>query len=44
MIIRNERFCYLGGVDDWIYLDSSNDLGELVKQYARHLHKKLYMI
>jgi hypothetical protein len=35
-----ERFCYLGSVDDWIYLDASTDLETLVREYTQHLGKK----
>lgn len=38
-IFTVERFCYLGSIDDWIDLDSSADLGELVHEYAPHLGK-----
>lgn len=34
-----ERFCYLGSVDDWIYLDGSDDMESLVKEYVPHLGK-----
>jgi hypothetical protein len=34
-----ERFCYLGCVDDWIYLDDSTDLEKLVRDYTQHLGK-----
>ena len=34
-----ERWCFLGSIDDWEYVDTSNDLAELVKKYCRHLGK-----
>ncbi|OLO42392.1 hypothetical protein BTR23_04005 [Alkalihalophilus pseudofirmus] len=34
-----ERFCYKGGVDDWIFLAESNDLAKLVQDYTQHLGK-----
>jgi hypothetical protein len=32
-----ERFCYLGGIDDWVYLDGPGDLEHLVIEYTQHL-------
>lgn len=32
-----ERWCFLGAVDDWIRLDRSTNLEELVKKYCSHL-------
>jgi hypothetical protein len=37
-----ERWCFGGSVDDWISLDSSTDLKELVKNYVRHLGKESF--
>lgn len=37
-----ERFCYLGSVDDWIDLDCSDDLSELVKEYVQHIGKESF--
>ncbi|MFB1052251.1 hypothetical protein [Paraliobacillus sp. JSM ZJ581] len=37
-----ERFCYLGGIDDWITLDCSEDLKELVREYVQHLGKESF--
>ncbi|WP_244895355.1 hypothetical protein [Evansella clarkii] len=34
-----ERFNYSGSVDDWIFLDGSNDLEALVQEYVQHLGK-----
>ena len=34
-----ERWCFLGSIDDWIFIDNSNDLAKLVKKYCRHLGK-----
>lgn len=34
-----ERWCFRGSIDDWIFLDTSNDLTGLVKRYCRHLGK-----
>lgn len=34
---RVERWCFLGSVDNWLFLDASTDLKALVKKYVRHL-------
>lgn len=34
-----ERFCYRGSIDDWIELDCSDNLEELVETYVQHLGK-----
>lgn len=37
-----ERFCYIGGIDDWIYLDGPDELERLVREYTRHLGKESF--
>jgi hypothetical protein len=37
-----ERFCYLGGVDDWIYLDGPDELEHLVREYTLHLGEESF--
>ncbi|ODS35101.1 MAG: hypothetical protein A7316_04415 [Candidatus Altiarchaeales archaeon WOR_SM1_86-2] len=37
-----ERFCFLGSIDDWIFLDWSADLANLVKKYCKHLGKESF--
>lgn len=37
-----ERWCFLGAIDDWISLDHSTNLSELVKTYAVHLGKESF--
>jgi hypothetical protein len=37
-----ERWCFLGAIDDWISLDHSKNLLELVKTYAPHLGKESF--
>ena len=32
-----ERFCYRGGIDDWIYLDGPGSLEKLAKKYIKYL-------
>lgn len=34
-----ERYCFLGGIDDWIYVDGPADLKRLANKYCRHLDK-----
>ena len=34
-----ERWCFLGSIDDWIFINSSRNLAELVKRYCKHLGK-----
>jgi hypothetical protein len=37
-----ERWCFLGSIDDWIFLDTSNDLADLAKRYCRHLGRESF--
>ena len=37
-----ERFCLLGSIDDWIYLESSSSLKDMVKKYCEHLGKESF--
>jgi len=32
-----ERYCFLGSVDDWIYIGEPDSLKNLVKKYIKHL-------
>lgn len=41
-IFAVERFCYLGSVDDWIDLDSSDDLKQLVGEYVQHIGQESF--
>ena len=34
-----ERWCFMGSIDDWIFVDSSKDLAKLVRKYCKHLGK-----
>jgi len=34
-----ERWCFRGSIDDWIFVDGSNDLAKLVQKYCKHLGK-----
>ena len=37
-----QRYCYLGGIDDWIHIGSPDSLGALVKKYVKHLGKESF--
>jgi len=37
-----QRYCYLGGIDDWINIGSPDSLGALVKKYIKHLGKESF--
>jgi hypothetical protein len=32
-----ERYCFIGGIDDWIELESSKSLEELAEEYVPHI-------
>jgi len=32
-----ERWCFLGGIDNWIFLDGPANLEKLVRKYVKHL-------
>lgn len=36
-----QRYCF-GSIDDWIFLDASNDLKSLSKNYCQHLGKESF--
>jgi len=37
-----QRYCFLGSIDDWIYLESSSSLKDMVKKYCKHLGKESF--
>ncbi|KON27026.1 hypothetical protein AC481_05930 [miscellaneous Crenarchaeota group archaeon SMTZ-80] len=41
-IFQVERMCFLGSIDDWIFLDESSNLAQLVERYAGHLGKESF--
>lgn len=41
-IFEVERFSYKGSINDWIYLEGSTDLEELVRKYTQHLGRESF--
>lgn len=37
-----ERYCFLGGIDDWIDLEPPMSLEKIVKKYCIHLGKESF--
>ena len=37
-----QRYCFLGSIDDWIHLESSSSLKDMVKKYCKHLGKESF--
>lgn len=37
-----ERFCFLGGIDDWIYIGGPDSLGKQAKKFIKHLGKESF--
>ena len=37
-----KRFCFLGSIDNWIYLESSSSLKDMVKKYCKYLGKESF--
>lgn len=37
-----ERYNYLGSIDDWIFLNQSDNLEQLVKDYVKHLGEESF--
>lgn len=37
-----ERYCFLGGIDDWVILDGSASARTLVRKYCKHLGKESF--
>lgn len=37
-----DRFSYLGSIDDWMNLDSSTNLEELVREYVSHVGQESF--
>lgn len=41
-IFGAQRFCFLGSIDDWVDIGKWDTLGNLVKEYAKHLGQESY--
>lgn len=37
-----ERWCFLGSIDDWHFLDAADSLTELLDRYVRHLGRESF--
>jgi len=37
-----ERYCFLGSIDDWIYISGPDKLENLIKKYLKHLKKESF--
>ena len=37
-----ERFCFLGGIEDWIYIERNKNLKYLCEKYFRHINKESF--
>jgi len=37
-----ERYCFLGSIDDWIYIGGPDKLENLTKRYLKHLGKESF--
>jgi hypothetical protein len=37
-----QRWCFLGSIDQWIFLDGPAPLSQLVDKYVRHLGKESF--
>jgi hypothetical protein len=37
-----QRWCFLGGIDDWVFLAEPRSLADQVANYAKHLGKKSF--
>lgn len=41
-LFQTERYCYLGSIDDWIEIGSTDKLKTLVKTYVKHIDQDSY--
>ncbi|ETX08834.1 MAG: hypothetical protein ETSY2_03125 [Candidatus Entotheonella gemina] len=37
-----QRYCFLGSIDDWIYIGKPDMLSSLVKKYVKHIDKESF--
>jgi len=41
-VFETQRYCFLGSIDDWIVIGSTDTLPKLVKTYVRHLGEESF--
>ena len=41
-LFTTERFCFRGGIDDWIYIGGTDSLGKQAKKFIKHLGKESF--
>ncbi len=41
-IFQAQRFCYLGSIDDWIFIGEEASLPELAREYLPHINQESY--
>jgi len=37
-----ERFCFIGSIDDWIYISGPDSLNKLLRKYSKHLGEESF--
>ena len=37
-----ERYCFMGSIEDWIYIDGPDDLDDLLIMYSKHLGEESF--
>lgn len=41
-LFRTQRFCYLGSIDDWIFIGEEASIQKLAHQYLPHINQDSY--
>ncbi len=41
-LFTTERFCFMGSIDDWIYIGGPDSLGKQARKFIRHLGKESF--
>lgn len=41
-LFTTERFCFMGSIDDWIYIGGTDSLNKQAKKFIRHLGKESF--
>lgn len=41
-VFQVERMCFLGSIDDWIFLDESSNSAQLMRKYCQYLGKESF--